>query len=458
MNDKTPNAIDASSRSSGASSPLRSALVGLGGASIEWYDFFRYGTAAALVFPTLFFSATLPPLVALIASFSTSAVGFVARPLGAIVFGHFGDRIGRKTCLAIAMIMMGLTTTSIGLLPPYSRVGAIAPLALVVLRFIQGLAIGGQWGGAILLATENAPATRRGLYGAMAQAGVPLGVVTANLAFLAATAATTAEGFLAYGWRIPFLCSIALVALGLFVHFRVQETPVFRELQRSRPARSTRSPVIEAFALYPRLIVLAAIAYSSTNVMFYILTNYIVGYATSAVGLQMPRSTLLIAVLVAQIIVAPAMPLAGRLSDRFGRRRMFMTGVLLSAFWAFAVFPLVETRSLLWIAVATSVGGCFNAITYGPLAALFSELFSTRVRYSAASLAYQLAAIIGGGPAPVIAATLFDRYHRNIAISIYMATACVVSLVCARYLIERRGSTLDEDIDPSAVAATRVTG
>jgi MFS family permease len=432
-----------------ASNPLRSALLGLMGASIEWYDFFLYGTAAALVFPTLFFPKTLSPLVALIASFSTSAVGFVARPLGAIVFGHFGDRIGRKTSLAIAMIMMGLITTSIGLLPPYSRIGVIAPLALVVLRFIQGLAIGGQWGGAVLIATENAPVTRRGLYGSMAQAGVPVGVVAANLALLAASGLTSSEGFLAYGWRIPFVCSIALVALGVFVHLRVRETPLFERLRRGAPSMPARSPVIEAFALYPKLILLAALAYASTNVMFYILTNYIVGYATSSVGLGMPRSTLLIAVLVAQVLVAPAMLVTGRLSDLIGRRRMFMTGVVLSAIWVFAIFPLVETRSLLWITVATTVGGWVNAISYGPLAALFSELFSTRVRYSAASLAYQLAAILGGGPAPVIAAALFDRYHRNVAISIYMAIVCVISLSCARYLVERRGSPLDAD---SAVA------
>jgi MFS family permease len=448
---ETRNAV----RSTG---PLRSALLGLCGASIEWYDFFLYGTAAALVFPTLFFPATLPPLVALVASFSTSAVGFVARPLGAIVFGHFGDRIGRKTSLAIAMIVMGLSTTAIGLLPPYSRVGVIAPLALVVLRFIQGLAIGGQWGGAVLLATENAPAARRGIYGSMAQAGVPVGVVAANLAFLAANGATTATGFVAYGWRIPFLCSLVLVALGLFVHFRVPDTAAFRQLRRADPAKPARSPVIEAFVLYPRLIVLAAIAYSSTNVMFYILTNYLVAYTTSAAGLQMPRATVLIAVLVAQIVVAPAMLLTGRLSDRIGRRRMFITGVALSSLWAFAIFPLVETRSLLWITVATSVGGCINAITYGPLAALFSELFCTRVRYSAASLAYQLAAIIGGGPAPIIATTLFDRFHRNIAISIYIAICCAISLACARYLIERRGAELEPDIDSAAVGASRAPG
>ncbi len=263
---------------------LKHALMGLAGASIEWYDFLLYGTAAALVFPTVFFPATLSPFIALIASFSTFAVGFVARPVGAVLFGHMGDRVGRKTAFAVALIIMGTATTLVGVLPSYHTAGVFSPLALVLLRLTQGLAVGGQWGGAILLATESAPKSRRGLYSSVAQAGVPVGVVLANLAFLAANGATSPEAFMAYGWRIPLLFSIALVGLGLFIHFRIEDTVAFRQLQQAKPSpvdqlvgsstrdapayatkpmRRNRSPVLEALRLYPRSILLAAGAYVS---------------------------------------------------------------------------------------------------------------------------------------------------------------------------------------------------
>jgi len=225
----------------GTDRSLKPALTGLLGASVEWYDFFIYATAAALVFPSVFFAAQLPPLVALIASYSTFAVGFVARPVGALLFGHMGDKLGRKTALAAALVLMGTATTLVGLLPSYATAGTLAPLALVALRLMQGLAVGGQWGGAILLATENAPKSRRGLYGSIAQAGVPVGVVLANLAFLAANAATSPQAFMSYGWRIPFLLSVLLVAFGLHIYFRVDDTPAFRQLRQSAPSPAERA-------------------------------------------------------------------------------------------------------------------------------------------------------------------------------------------------------------------------
>jgi len=448
---------------------LRFALLGLAGASIEWYDFFLYATAAALVFPTLFFPATLPPFVALIASFSTFAVGFLARPFGAVLFGHMGDRVGRKATLALAMIMMGAATMTIGLLPSYHSAGVFSPLALVLLRLTQGLAIGGQWGGAILIATESAPKSRRGLYGSIAQAGVPVGVVVANLAFLAANAAMSSEAFMAYGWRIPFLLSIALVGLGIFVHFRVDDTVAFRRLRRSgpppvdpradtsavdAPARAARpvnagpSPVLEAFRLYPRLLLVAAGAYVSTNLTFYILITYVVAYGTSVAGLQLSRGTMLAAVLISSVAMTFVLFVAGTISDRYGRRRIFMAGVALMSVWAFILFPLIEMRSFLWITVAISVGLCLQALTYGPLAAMFAELFSTRVRYSAVSLAYQIAAIVGGGLAPIIATSLYARYHSNIWISVYIASACLMSLTFASMLKETHDTDLDQHAEP----------
>jgi MFS family permease len=439
---------------------LKPALTGLAGASIEWYDFFIYATAAALVFPNVFFAAQLPPFVALIASYSTFAVGFLARPVGALLFGHLGDKLGRKTALAAALVLMGAATTLVGLLPSYATAGALAPLALVALRLMQGLAVGGQWGGAILLATENAPKSRRGLYGSIAQAGVPVGVVLANLAFLAANAATSAESFMSYGWRVPFLLSVLLIGLGLYIHFRVDDTPAFRQLRQSAPSpadvrgtpkadRARVSPIIEALRSHPRLILLAAGAYISTNLSFYIFITYVVSYGTSSTGLHLPRGTMLSAVLIANAVSTPVLFLAGRLSDRYGRRLIFMTGVSLAALWAFALFPLVETRSWSWITLGILVGLSLNSICYGPMAAMFTELFSTGIRCSGISLSYQLGAILGGGLAPIIATALFARYHSNLTVSVYMAGACGISLLCASKL----NDVPDADLDRPMVAA-----
>jgi MFS family permease len=458
MNNDSPLLPDLAQRAPAReTAALKLALTGLAGASIEWYDFFLYATAAALVFPTVFFSAALPSFVALIASFSTFAVGFLARPVGAVVFGHMGDRAGRKATLAAAMIMMGTATTLIGLLPSYQSAGFWAPLALVLLRFAQGLAVGGQWGGAILLATESAPRSRRGLYGSIAQAGVPIGVVLANVAFLIASSATSPQAFAAYGWRIPFLFSIVLVGLGVFVRLRVGDTAAFRQLKQSKPlpgdsvaegaipgapATTCAAPVLEAFRLYPGRIFLAAGAYLSSNLTFYILITYVVAYGTSAAGLHLPRGALLTAVLIGNLVMLPMLFLSGGLSDRYGRRRIFMTGIALSGIWTFVLFRLLETRSLPWITLSIAVGLGVNALSYGPMAAMFAELFNTRIRYSATSLAYQIGVVFGGGLAPLIATGLFARYHNNFWIAGYMAGACALSLVCASRIGETRGMDL----------------
>jgi MFS family permease len=454
------------------SSALKLALTGLAGSSIEWYDFFLYATAAALVFPSVFFPSTLPPLVALIASFSTFAVGFLARPVGALVFGHIGDRLGRKAALVGALIVMGTATSLIGLLPTYRAAGGFSPLVLVLLRLSQGLAVGGQWGGAMLLATENAPRARRGLYGSIAQAGVPVGVVLANLAFLAVNAAMSPEAFMSYGWRIPFLFSIAFVGVGIVIQMRVEDTLPFRQLQQASrvpgetPPRDAAPldkgaalpeahslPILEAFRLHPKMMLLAAGAYVSTNLSFYIQITYVVSYGTSVAGLHLPRSTMLAAVLVANVVVTPILFLAGSLSDRYGRRRLFMAGVALMGIWSFILFPLIETRSFVWITTAVLVGSCFNSMTYGPMAAMFAELFSTPVRCSAVSLAYQLGAIVGGGLAPIIATALYAKYHSNLGVSVYVSSACVLSLWCASMLKETRGTDLNEQAAPDTVTA-----
>jgi len=429
----------------------RVALTSLASASIEWYDFYIYGTAAALVFPKVFFPADMPPLVALIASFSTFAVGFFARPVGGILFGHFGDRAGRKRTLVTALLIMGAGTTLIGCLPTYAAVGPLAPILLIVLRFVQGLAIGGQWGGAMLLATESAPKHRRGYYGAFAQAGAPAGVILANLAFLTVNETVSADAFMTWGWRIPFILSIALIGLSLYVQLRLEETSAFRQLRDAdagsltRSAAGARSPVLEALRLYPRQIALAAGAFIAVQVTYYLLITWVIAYGTNPAGLDLPRSTMLTGVMIGAIAMAPSLLISGIVSDRYGRRGIYAAGAVLLGFWAFAMFPLIDTGSLLWIGVAIGVGQVFVAMMYGPQAAFLTEMFSTHVRYSGASLGYQFGAIFGGALAPIIATELLARTGSTIAISWYVAIACTITAISVALLHETRHVDLHAD-------------
>lgn len=419
---------------------LKLSLMGLAGASIEWYDFLLYGTAAALVFPTVFFPATMPPFLALVASFSTFAVGFIARPFGGVLFGHLGDRLGRKKALVAALLLMGLATTLIGLLPSYHTAGVFSPLALILMRLLQGIAVGGQWGGATLLAIESAPSARRGLYGGIAQAGVFVGVMLANLVVLAASGLTTAQNFMAYGWRIPFLLSVILIVLGLFVHFRIEETAAFRHLKQSQgaaPAAHSRQPVLVAMRTYPARIVLAAGILLPLHAIFYVVVTYAIAYGTSASGLHLPRTTMLGGTLVAQLVAVPICVLSGALSDRFGRRRIMMIGTALIGLWAPALFRLIETRSFAWIAAALTIALSFNALAYGSLGTMFAELFDTRMRYSAMSLAYQLGAILGGGFVPIVATALYARFHTNSWMALYIMLASITALLCMSRLQDK---------------------
>src|SRR5665213_81893 len=298
----------------------RVVLTSLAASSIEWYDFFIYGTAAALVFPKLFFAASLPPAVAQVAAFSTFAVGFIARPVGGVVFGHFGDKFGRKKALVTAMMMMGLATTAVGLMPSYKTIGVAAPVILILLRFVQGLAVGGQWGGAALLAIENAPVQRRGFFGSFAQMGVPAGVISANLIFLIMGATVAPAAFAAWGWRIPFLLSILLVGLSLYVQMRLEDTAEFQALQKAeaKSAPKKRSPVLSVIAQHPKEILLAAGSFVAANGTFYVMISYAVAYTTGT--LHIPKTMILWAVMIGSLISAPILPLTATLSDRFGRR------------------------------------------------------------------------------------------------------------------------------------------
>ena len=425
------------------------ALTSLSGTSIEWYDFFLYGAAAGLVFPKLFFGE-VDPTTALILSFLTFAAGFIARPVGGIIFGHFGDIVGRKKTLVIALMLMGVSSTMIGLLPTYETIGIAAPLLLTFLRFCQGIAIGGQWGGAMLLVTESAPSNRRGFYGAYAQAGAPVGVILANIAFISVSSLTTEEDFLSWGWRIPFLISFVLVLISMYIQLTMEDTKAFRELQNHQKSIGSnenreikKSPVLEALIKYPKRIALAAGAFLSIQVTFYILVAFLLAYGVTSA--DMSRDDMLSAVLIGSAIMVPVQFMFSSYSDRNGRKGIFMTGAILTAIWAFAIFPLVDTGNFWLIVLAVTFGLSFLAMMYGPQAAFFTELFSTEVRYSGATLGYQLGAIAGGAFAPTIAAKLWTDFD-IFWVSVYIAIASILTLLSVMSLTETYKTDLNEKI------------
>ena len=423
------------------------ALTALAGTSIEWYDFFLYGAAAALIFPTAFFGEATPS-TALILSLLTFAAGFIARPIGGIIFGHYGDRVGRKKTLVIALILMGVSSTLIGLLPTYAMIGVTAPILLTSLRFAQGLAIGGQWGGAMLLVTESAPSDKRGYYGAFAQAGAPVGVILANLAFIITSSLVSEESFYSWGWRIPFLASAILIGISMYIQLNLEDTKAFKELQAMRENHEgnnevvKRSPILEAIKKYPKRIALAAGAFLSIQVTFYILIAFLLAYGVSSA--EISRDDMLAAVLIASAIMVPCQFIFSSYSDRHGRKGIFMAGAMLTGLWAFAIFPLVDTGNFWLIVLAISMGLIFVGMMYGPQAAFFTELFSTEVRYSGATLGYQFGAILGGAFAPTIAAFLWNNYG-IFWVSVYIAFASLLTLFSVMALTETYQNNLSDE-------------
>jgi metabolite-proton symporter len=414
------------------------AFASLIGTTVEWYDFYIYGTAAALVFPQLFFP-DFSPAAGLLASLSTYAVGFAARPLGGAVFGHFGDRVGRKKMLVISLLAMGLATLAMGLVPGFATIGILAPIIIVALRFVQGVAVGGEWGGAVLMAVEHAPPGKRGFYGSWPQIGSPLGLVLSTAAF-SAVGMLDDEAFLSWGWRVPFLLSSILIIVGLVVRLKLMESPVFAQLEAN--GNTARMPVKEAVTRHTGSIASAAGAFIIINSVFYLVTVLGLSWATTHLGIA--RGTFLGAVLAAAVIMCFTVPLFGALSDRLGRRPVFAAGTILVALFAFPLFAMIESgsTSLLFLGIIVMMG-LGHPLMYGPQAALYSEMFPPEVRYSGASLGYQIGGMLGG-LVPLVASALLVTYDN--ASWPMAALLAVIALISLGSLLTIRARYADEPV------------
>jgi metabolite-proton symporter len=412
------------------------------GTAIEWYDFFLYGTAAGLIFGKLYFP-NQDVLTATLAAFATYFIGFVGRPIGAAIFGHYGDRIGRKATLIATLLCMGIATFLIAFVPTYSSIGIWGAIILTVLRVFQGIGVGGEWGGSVLLAMEwSRTHGQRGLVASWPQFGVPCGLFLSNLAVLAFSQ-LTGDQFITWGWRLPFALSIVLVGVGLWIRLGILETPVFQQLLDEKKIEKT--PVIEVFKRHPKEILLSALLRMSEQAPFYIFTAFIFAYAVGT--LHMSRNLILTAVLVASCVSFITIPLSGHISDRIGRRKMYLIGAAAIGLFGFLYFGMVDTAvpSAVFIAIVLSL--IPHDMQYGPQAALIAEAFTPRLRYSGASLGYQLASVIAGGPAPLIATALFATYHSGYAISIYIAVCAVISLVAAAFMPDYTGKDISSEYD-----------
>lgn len=432
---------------------VRIVAASMAGTTVEWYDFFLYGVAAAVVFPAVFFPAQDAAAGTLL-SLGTFAIGFIARPIGGLVFGHFGDRIGRKKLLVISLILMGAATFAIGLLPGYATIGVAAPLLLTVLRLVQGFALGGEWGGAVLLVSEHGDPKRRGYWASWPQAGVPVGQLLANGLLFLLSAVQSPADFQSWGWRIPFLLSAVLVLIGLYVRLSVEESPVFKQAQEQAVALAATGvkeivPIVEVFRRYPREVFTAMGARFVENVSYYIFTIVITTYATKRLGL--PSSFVLGAVLIGAAVHLVTIPMWGALSDRVGRRPLYLVGAAGVGVWAFVFIALIDTKSFPLTVLAVVVGLLFHGAMYGPQAAFLSELFGTKVRYSGVSVGYQLASIAAGGLAPIIAVALYTSFDSGYAVAGYVAICALVTI----FAVATYGETRHRDLaaDPALAAS-----
>lgn len=424
----------------------RIVAASLVGTTIEWYDFFLYGSAAALVFNELFFPDS-EPLVGTLLSFLTYAVGFAARPLGALVFGHYGDRLGRKKLLVLSLLLMGGATFAIGLLPTHATIGAAAPVLLTVLRLVQGFALGGEWGGAVLLVSEHGDARRRGFWASWPQTGAPAGQLLATGVLSLLTAVLSDAAFEGWGWRIPFLLSGVLVIVGLWIRLSVDESPVFKEALAQAEARkgevdavAEKMPLVAVLRHHWRDVLVAMGARMAENISYYVITAFILVYATTSVGLS--KQTALNTVLIASGVHFVVIPLWGALSDRIGRRPVYLLGAVGIGLWMFPFFALIDTGEFGALLLAVTVGLVLHGAMYAPQAAFFSEMFATRMRYSGASIGAQFASVAAGAPAPLIATALLSDYGSSTPISLYVIAAALVTVVAVVAAKETRDRDL----------------
>ncbi|MFD9782103.1 MFS transporter [[Kitasatospora] papulosa] len=407
------------------------------GTAIEFYDYYIYGTAAALVLNEAFFPE-LSRTAGTLATLSTFAIGFAARPIGAAVFGHYGDRVGRKTVLVVSLLMMGLSTGLIGLLPGYATLGVWAPVLLVLLRVVQGLGLGGEWGGAALLAVEHAPKKKRGLYAAAPQMGSPVGYFAATVTFLLMSSVLDEGAFESWGWRIPFLLSFVLVAVGLAIRLKISETPAFAKVVEERG--TTKAPLVEAFRRHPKEMLLGAGMITVVYVMFYTAATYCMTYTTGT--LEIPKNDMLGLTLVAVVVLGVSTFLVARWSDRVGRRKLIIAGAAFGVVWGAVLFPLLDTGNYVLIAVALSGALLCMGIIYGPAGAYMPELFGTNMRYSGAGFSYNLGGVLGGAAAPLIVTALAEAYSPSVG-GWFMSALALVSLACVLALPE----TAERDLD-----------
>ncbi|MEU6038519.1 MULTISPECIES: MFS transporter [Actinomadura] len=431
----------------------RAVLSSYLGSVIEYYDFLLYATASALVFNKVFFSS-LDPLAGTVASLGTFTTGYLARPLGGIVFGHFGDRLGRKRMLVVTMVLMGVASTLIGLLPTYDHIGVWAPILLVLLRVLQGVAVGGEWGGAVLMSAEHAT-SRRGLWASFTNAGAPSGMVVSTLVLTLSASVTTEDQFLSWGWRVPFLLSVLLLALGLFVRLKVEETPVFAEAEAGKSRAAEAPPLLEVLRRHPRNLLLAVGVGFGAFVAQATLTTFLISYAVDA---GFPRQTVLNALTLSSALGAVAIVGYSALSDRIGRRPVVLAGAVGMAVVAFPLFPMVDSGSAVLLTLAVVLGqAVMHPAMFGPLAALYSEMFGTRTRYTGASLGYQISAT-GAGFAPVLFASMTGASAGGtLGVSVLIALSCVVTVLCVLVTKESHRADLAEEPEESTAALGRST-
>jgi len=422
------------------SAQLRKAVIASTvGTAIEWYDFFIYGTAAGLVFGKLYFP-NQDPLSATLLAFGTYFIGFIGRPIGAAIFGHYGDRIGRKATLIATLLCMGLGTFAIAFVPTYASIGIWGAILLTVLRAIQGIGVGGEWGGSVLLAMEwSRTHNQRGLVASWPQFGVPCGLLLSNFAILAFSTMGT-DNFTSWGWRIPFALSIILVGIGLWIRLGILETPVFQKLLDTN--KIEKAPIVEVIRKQPKEIILSALLRMAEQAPFYVFTAFIFAYAVGT--LHLSRNLILTAVMVAACVSFFTIPLAGHFSDRIGRKKMYLIGVVVMGIFGFIYFAMVDTASPLLVFIAIVLSLIPHDLQYGPQAALIAESFTPRLRYSGSSLGYQLASIIAGGPAPIIATALFAAYHSGFAVAWYIAACAVISLISASMMPDFTGKDISD--------------